>query len=177
MIPLNCCYLRKYLSISKSNNAEKGRNGAKEFVIVVAQLHSFLSVILHSRVFTALCRHKEDLGCVRVVCYDVMRSLYRFQKTALELVVAMVTVWPEILKSSPSYMFDEQLSLARTLLVVLLNWTDSFSNALGNILRTLYSWGSNPVTDGTVKDLGLGLMKRLQDESFSNICIDEGKVR
>lgn len=106
-----------------------------------------------------------------------MRSLHRLQNKAVELVVAMVTVWPEILRSSPSYMSDEQLSLARTLLVVLLNWADSFSNVLGNILRTLYSWGSDPVTDETVKDVGLGLMKRLQDESFTNVCIDEGTVR
>ena len=143
---------------------------------VHAQLHSSLSVILHSRVFTALCRLKEDLGCVRVVCYDVMRSLHRLQDTALELIVAMVTVWPEILRSSPDCTFDEQLSLSRTLLVVLLNWADSFSSALGNILRALYSLGSDKVTDETVKELGLGIMKKLQDESFSNVCFDEGKV-
>ena len=176
MIPVNCSNLRKYKSISKSNNTDKVRNGVKEFVTVHAQLHSSLSVLLHSRVFTALCRLKEDLGCVRVVCYDVMRSLHRLQNTALELVVAMVTVWPEILRSSPSYISDEQLCLARTLLVVLLNWADSFSSALGNILRTLYSLGSDPVTVETVKDLGLGIMKRLQDESFSNVCIAEGKA-
>ena len=103
-----------------------------------------------------------------------MRSLHRLQNTASELVVAMVTVWPEVLRSSPD-ISDEHLSLARTLLVVLLNWADSFSNDLGNILRTFYRWGSDPVTHGTVKDLGLELMERLQDESFTNVCINEGK--
>jgi len=125
------------------------------------------------RVLTALCQLKDDLVRVRVICYDVMRSLYGLQKTALELVVAMVTVWPEILKTSPSCLYDEQSPLFQTLKLVLLNWSDSSSQELGNILRSLCGWGVEPVTQEMVKDLALQLTRWLLDESRRSVYIGE----
>ena len=106
-----------------------------------------------------------------------MRSLYGLQKTALELVVAMVTVWPGILKTSPSCLYDEQSPLFQTLKLVLLNWSDSSSQELGNILRSLCGWGVEPVTQEMVKDLALQLTRWLLYESRCSVYIGEGKIK
>ena len=102
--------------------------------------------------------------------------MYGSQKAALELVVAMVTVWPEILRASRDCWSDDKLPLARTLQVVLLSWADSFSSELGNILRRLCCWGGDPVTQETLKDLGARLVKKLHEESLISVCISQGRT-
>lgn len=102
--------------------------------------------------------------------------MYGSQKAALEVVVAMVTVWPEILRASCDCSSAEELPLARTLQVVLLNWADSFSNEHENILRRLCCWGGDPVTQETLKDLGARLVKKLHDESLISVCISQGRT-
>lgn len=107
-----------------------------------------------------------------------MRSLCGFQKAALELVVSMVTVWPEVLKTSPNCLCDEQWPLVQTLKIVLLNWADSASSTnLGTILRTVCCWGDDPVMQETVQDHGLQLITWLLNESMTSVRIGEGKIK
>ena len=127
-----------------------------------------------SRVLTGSCQIQEDLGCIRVVCYDVMRSLYKYQNSGLELIVSMVTVWPEVLKTSSRFSEEKQSLILRTLKVVLLYWANSATD-FGNVLRVLCSWKDEPVTIETVKDFGMQLSKLLNEDTMANFCIGEGE--
>ena len=124
---------------------------------------------------TSLCQLQEDLSCIRVACYDVMRSLYANQDAALELVVTIVTVWPEVLKTSSDCSNDKLSLLVRTLKMVLLNWAESSSSDLGNILRMLCCWGEEPVSQETMKGFGLQLIECLLHEKMASVCINKGK--
>ena len=135
-------------------------------------------IFFPSRVLTALCRHKQDLGCARAICYDIIRFFYGFQNAALELVVAMVTVWPEVLERSSDCLPTEQPPLVRTLKLVLLNWAKNSPIAdIGNILRALCSWGDDSVTEEELKDHGSQLIKGLHEEGVASISIDKGRTR
>lgn len=92
--------------------------------------------------------------------------------------VALVTVWPEVLKRSSNCLPDEQSPLVRTLKLVLLHWAkNSPSVDLSNILRVLYCWGDNSVTDEELKDLGSQLIKRLLEEGLACVSIGKGKKK
>lgn len=134
----------------------------------------FLLFLLSSRVLTGSCQIQEDLGCIRVVCYDVMRSLYKYQNSALELVVSVVTVWPEVLKTSSSSSDEKQSLILRTLKIVLLYWANSATD-FGKVLRVLCIWKDEPVTVETVKDFGMQLSKLLNEDTMANFHIGEGK--
>ena len=131
-----------------------------------------------SRVLTALCQLKEDLGCARTVCYDIIRSLYGSQNAALELVVTMITVWPEVLKTSSGCSRGKQSPLAQTLKLVLLNWAQkSPPKDLGNILGVLCCWGDDSVTEEEMKRFGLQLIQPLREERVANLSLGKGKMR
>ena len=141
------------------------------FLILV----SFVS----SRILTALCQVKENLGCARTVCYDVIRSLYGSQKAALELVVAMVAVWPEVLKTSSDCSRGKQSPLAHTLKLVLLYWAQTSPSAdLGNILRVLCCWEDDSVAEDELKRFGLQLIQPLREEAVeANVGLGKGETR
>lgn len=131
-----------------------------------------------SRVFTALCQLKEDLGSARTVCYDIIRSLYGSQNSALELVVTMVTVWPEVLKTFSDCSRGKQSPIAHTLKLVLLHWAQKSPSAnLGNILRVLCCWGDDSVMEEELKHFGLQLIQPLHEERVTNVSIGKGKTR
>ena len=139
-------------------------------------LNNFLSSFpSSSRVFTALCRLNDDLAYARVLCYDVMRSLYGFQRAAVELVVAMVTVWPELMPSCSDWTNTELFPFAQTLHYVLTNWTASFSSDLGHVLRTLYCLESDlQVSQEMLKEFASRLLSSLHDQNLSCVRVDEG---
>ena len=88
----------------------------------------------------------------------------------------MVTVWPEVLKTSSHCLSDEQCPLVRTLKLVLLSWAQKSQSAdLGNILRALCCWGDDLVTVEELKDLGSQIAKRLHDERVASVSIGKGK--
>ena len=103
-----------------------------------------------------------------------MRSLYKYKNSALELVVSMVTVWPEVLKTSSSCSDEKQSLILRTLKIVLLYWANSATD-FGNVLRVLCIWKDGPVTIETVKDFGMQLSKMLNQDTMANFCIGEGE--
>lgn len=104
-----------------------------------------------------------------------MRSLHAFQQTALELVVAMVTVWPELLPTSSDWWSNDIFPLAKTPQFVLLYWATSCSSDHGRVLRRLYRWGNDlKFTSETLKEHGARLINKLNDQSLSDVCIGEG---
>lgn len=128
---------------------------------------------------TALCQLKENLVCARIVCYDVIRTLYRSQNAALELVVTMVTVWPEVLKMSSDCSRGKQSPLARTLKLLLLYWAQTSPSAdLGNILRVLCCWEDDLVTEDVLRRFGLQLILLLREEGVgANVVLGKGETR
>ena len=89
----------------------------------------------------------------------------------------MVTVWPEVLKTSSYCLSDEQCPLVHTLKLVLLSWAQKPQSAdLGNILRVLCCWGDDSVTEEVLKDLGLQLIKLLHEERAASVRIGTGKT-
>lgn len=134
--------------------------------------------IFPSRVLTALCQFKDDLACARAVCYDVIRSLYGLQNAALELIVTMVTVWPEVLKTRSDILSAEKSPLVRVLKLVLLNWTHTSPSAdLGDILRVLCCWEDDCVTEEELRSFGLQLVKWLCEEGGAAVSTGRGKVK
>ena len=153
------------------------------FFIRYSRFDSSLFLILvssvSSRVLTALCQLKKNIFCARTVCYDVIRSLYRAQNAALELVVTMVTVWPEILKSSSACSRGQQSPLAQTLKLVLLYWAQkSTSGDRGNVLRVLCCWGDDLITEEELKRFGLQLIQPFRGERVeASVVLGKGKTR
>ena len=107
-----------------------------------------------------------------------MRSLHASQQTALELVVAMVTVWPELLPTSSDCWSNDVFPLAKTLQFVLLYWVASCSSDHGRILRRLYRWGNDlQFTSDTLTELGARLINKLNDQEMIDVCIGEGMFK
>ena len=107
-----------------------------------------------------------------------MRSLHASQETALELVVAMVTVWPELLPTSSDWWSNDVFPLAKTLQFVLLYWSASCSSDHGRVLRRLYRWGNDlQFTSETLTELGARLINKLNDQNLIDVCIDEGMLK
>jgi len=91
----------------------------------------------------------------------------------------MVTVWPEVLKSSFDCSRGKQSPLAHTLKLVLLYWAQkSPSDDLGNILRVLCCWEDDPVAEDELKRFGLQLIQPLRDEGVeANVGLGKGETR
>ena len=107
-----------------------------------------------------------------------MRSLHASQETALELVVAMVTVWPELLPTSSDWWSNDVFPLAKTLQFVLLYWSASCSSDHGRVLRRLYRWGNDlQFTSETLTELGARLINKLNDQNLIDVCIGEGMLK
>ena len=138
-------------------------------------LISFVS----SRVLTALCQLKENLACARTVCYDVIRTLYGSQNAALELLVTMVTVWPEVLKTSSDSSRGKQSPLAQTLKFLLLYWAETSPSAgLGKILRVLCCWEDDLVTEDVLRRFGSQLIQPLREEGVgAQVVLGKGETR
>ena len=159
----------------------RSRKSSSLSLIVYQRFSLFLILVssVSSRVLTALCQLKKNLFCARTVCYDVIRSLYRAQNAALELVVTMVTVWPEILKSSSACSRGQQSPLAQTLKLVLLYWAQkSTSGDRGNVLRVLCCWGDDLITEEELKRFGLQLIQPFRGERVeASVVLGKGKTR
>ena len=138
-------------------------------------LISFVS----SRVLTALCQLKGNLGCARTVCFDVIRTLYGSQNAALELLVTIVTVWPEVLKTSSDCSRGKQSPLAQTLKLLLLYWAQTSPLAdLGKILRVLCCWEDDLVPEDVLRRFGSQLIQLLREEGVgANVVLGKGETR
>ena len=105
--------------------------------------------------------------------------MYGSQNTALELVITMVTVWPEVLKTSSDCLRGKESPLAHTVKLVLLYWAQESSSAdLGNILRVLCCWEDVLVTVDELKRFGLQLIQPLREEGVvGNVGLGKGETR
>ena len=122
----------------------------------------------------AVCKLNGKLSCIRVVCYDVIRSLHDVGVSALELVISVITVWPEVLQSFSK----ETPSLLYTLRMVLLFFVNkSSSTDLGNVLRRLCHWNDEPsCIENALKDRGLELAECLRNESLAVARLSQGEI-
>ena len=91
----------------------------------------------------------------------------------------MVTVWPEVLKTSSDCSRGKQSPLAHTLKFVLLYWAQKCpSGDFGNILRFLCCWEDDLVTEEELKRFGLQLVQPMREEGVvGNVGIGKGKTR
>ena len=104
-----------------------------------------------------------------------MRTLYSFHNAALELVVTIASVWPEVLRSPSDCLSAERSPLACTLKLVLLNWANKCpSLEFGKILRNLCCWEGDCATDEELKNFGSQLAKWLHEESGASVSVGKG---
>ena len=122
---------------------------------------------------TALCKLKEDLGCVRVLCYDLIRSLYDLPETAVELVIAVIAVWPQVLQS-PSKGYRPLLSTIKTVLLSFVH--ESSLTGHCNILRKLCLWEDEQYVLNGLTDLGSELVEWLKNQRVRVLMRGKGEL-
>ena len=90
----------------------------------------------------------------------------------------MVTVWPEVLKTSFDSSRCKQSPLAQTLKLLLLYWAQTSPSAdLGKILRVLCSWEDDLVTEDVLRRFGSQLIRPLREEGVgAHVVVGKGET-
>jgi len=91
----------------------------------------------------------------------------------------MITVWPEVLKSSSACSRGQQSPLAQTLKLLLLYWAEKYTSGdLGNVLRVLCCWEDDLVTEEELKRFRLQLIQSFRGERVeASVVLGKGKTR
>lgn len=137
-----------------------------------------------SRLLCALCRQESKLQHMRVLCYDIIRSLYARPGTVLYLMISIAAVWPSVLASSPSTTSTGLVCLSGesyqplpcTIQMILTTWARSNDWVLlGNVLDWLCAWKQVPTGVTSLQQLAEELVQVMKDPSSAQLTRGKGK--
>ncbi|XP_032233795.2 uncharacterized protein LOC116616081 [Nematostella vectensis] len=138
----------------------------------------------YCRLVTALCRWTSDMSHVRILVYNILRSLHFTSGSKVYLIISIAWVWPAVFSScSPTWSYDRGsfcLSgppfnpLRATMQMVISVWIrESERVLLGNIMDWICQWPPAPPTSQILRDTARELSKLIKDQTFPTLENDK----
>lgn len=122
---------------------------------------------------------------MRVLCYDIIRSLYSQPGTVLYIMISIAAVWPTVLASSPLTTSRGLVCLAGesyqplpcTIQMVLTTWARSNDWVLlGNVLDWICAWKQVPSGVLSLQQLAEELVKLMKDPLSAQLMHGKGNT-